>query len=597
MRIPVHSDAYQLRNLAPLRKILETTGLLLFTGLFVMTWVISVRAVRDAYTPEAIFYYFGNVLTDIRGEDRPLFILLCGSNLGSLTALFVLSRRLFSKTALRVRVRFALTLFAGLLVLLNSVLWATLRFGSLSNALMGPVSALTALVLLAYVAVPLRGMWIYPRWRNATGQIQRVVIVGGGFAGLYAAMALDRALGHRRDLSITVIDQNNYFLFPPLLPSAAVGAIETRQVTFPFRRIFETTNIQFRKARVERVDPDRQIVEAMLTDEAAPAITLGYDYLILSPGSQSNTFRTPGAAEHALFMRELGDALAVRDHIIACFERAATSTDRALQGELLRFVIVGAGPTGIELATEIHDLCHHVLGKRYPEVPADLIEILVVQSGPQILPGWHQSVIAMTSRKLETLKLQVLLDNRVTEVSPSHVVLKEGGRVATRTCVWCAGVAPSPLLARAGVPVDPSGRVPVAEDLRVPGRANLFVIGDGALCLSGGKPLPPLGQVAFQQGPHAARNLLALLRGHPTAPFRYFNYGALLSVGEHFAAVDLGGLRFSGFIGWLVWRTLYLMKLVGFSNKLRIVIDWTLDLLIERSITQLQDRPRSKSAP
>lgn len=585
-------DAYQLRNLPLHTKLLESLGLLFCSTILVLTWVLSVRAANEGYTAEAILYYWGNVLTDIRQEDSRLFLLLCAGNLGSTSAAFLISQRLFRRSAVRARVRTAMTLLAVSLLLLDCLLWGTLRFGSVMNTLMGPASLLTALVLLGYVAVPLRQMWFFERWHNPAGKQHRVVIVGGGFAGLYAALTLDRALGHHRDLQVTVIDQNNYFLFPPLLPSAAAGSIETRQVTFPFRRIFETTNVVFRKARVERVDPDSRVVVASAAQEQSSSeeVAIEYDYLILCPGSVSNTFRTPGAVEHALFMRQLGDAIAVRDRIIECFERAAAHTDRAAQQELLRFIIVGAGPTGVELASEIHDLIHQVLLKRYPEIDASLIEIVLVQSGPQVLPGWHKDIVRMTADKLATLRIHVLLDNRVKEVGPDYVVLKDGAVRRTRTCVWCAGVSPAPLLAQAGLPLHASGRVPVQEDLRVHGRDRVFVLGDAALLVDRdtGQPLPPLGQVAFQQGPHAARNILRILRGQPPLPFRYFNYGSLVSVGEHFAAVELGGVRLSGFVAWIVWRTLYLAKMVGLSNKIRIVIDWTLDLLIERSFTQIQ---------
>ncbi len=591
----MRSDAYQLRNLSVVRKLLESFGLLLFGAIFVGTFILSVRLANEAYTREAIFYYWGNVLTDIRMENKHQFMLLFAGNLGSMGLLFLISQRLFRRSALRVRVRFLLTLIAGFLTLLNALLWMTLRFGSIVNGIIGPVTALSALVLLGYLAVPFAQMWIYPRWSSPEGRKQRVIIVGGGFAGLYAALELDRSLGHCRDLEIMVVDQNNYFLFPPLLPSAATGTIETRQVTFPFRRIFETTNIAFRKAQVERVDPERNVIITNHASDTGNAKSeIAYDYLLLCPGSISNTFRTRGAAEHAMFMRQLGDAMAVRDRIIDCFERAAASTDRAECEELLRFVIVGAGPTGIELATEIHDLVHHVLLKRYPEIDRSLIEILLVQSGPQVLPGWNKSVVDITTKQLKTLDIKLLLDNRVKEVAADYVVLKDDSLKKTRTCVWCAGVRPSPLLGRAGVPLHESGRVLIDADLRVPGRKNMFVLGDAGYLIEpkSGQPLPPLGQVAFQQGPLAARNVIALLRGQPTRPFRYFNFGSLVSVGEHFAAVELLGVRLSGFIGWVVWRTLYLIKVVGLSNRVRILLDWTLDLLIERSFTQIQGRAR-----
>lgn len=603
----MRADAHELRNLPLGRKLIETAGLVGLTAVFVLTWALSLRSVREGYTSEAIFYFFGNVLTDLKQESPRMFLVLCAGNLGSMGALFLMSRRLFRRTALRSRVRFALSLLCSGLTLLCGLLWATLRFGSLTNTLMGPASALGALVLLLCAAVPLKQMWIYHRVRPsaprrdqppgsvappATGaRPRRVVLVGGGFAGLYAALELDRLVGHDRSLEIVVIDRNNYFLFPPLLPSAAAGTIETRQVTFPFRRIFETTNIAFRRATVERIDPDRRVIDAIVDREGvARGVEIEYDYLLLCPGSVTNTFRTPGAAEHALFMRELGDAIAARDQIIDCFERAAATPEENLRAQLLRFVIVGAGPTGLELATEIHDLVYDVLLKRYPEIDRRLVDIVLVQSGGQILPGWDERIVRTAAAHLATLRVRLVLDARVSAVSRDHVALQDGTMLRTRTCLWCAGVRPAPLLERAGLPLHASGRVPVGADLRVLGRDDVFVLGDAAYLVDErtGRPLPPLGQVAFQQGPRAARNVVALLEGRAPSPFRYFDFGALVSVGEHYAAVNLLGVRLSGFLGWFVWRTLYLAKMVGLSNKLRILLDWTLDLLIERSFTQLR---------
>jgi NADH:ubiquinone reductase (H+-translocating) len=195
--------------------------------------------------------------------------------------------------------------------------------------------------------------------------------------------------------------------------------------------------------------------------------------------------------------------------------------------------------------------------------------------------------VSQASAQLAAIGIELLLDRRVTGVGATSVTMKGGEVIRTRTCVWCAGVKPAPLLAKTGLPLHASGRVEVGPDCRVPSHPNVFVLGDAAFLTDKGRALPPLGQVAFQQGSHAAKNILRMLRSKPTLPFKYFNYGALVSVGEHFAAVDLMGVRLSGFVAWLIWRTLYLTKLVGFSNKVRVLLDWTLDLLVERSISQI----------
>jgi len=417
-----------------------------------------------------------------------------------------------------------------------------------------------------------------------------VVIVGGGFAGLYTALELDRRLGHHRSLEIVVLDRRNYFLFPPLLPSVATGAIETRQVTYPFRRIFEATSVVFRKETVESIDVGARVIHTRAdVDEKSTALhrELRYDALVLAPGSDTQTFRTPGVAEHAFFMRELGDAVSVRNHIIDCFELAAQEQSAERRAALLRFVVVGGGPTGVELMAEIRDLIEHVLTVRYPEVSPEEVDLVLVQSGAQILPGWHPTVVQRATDQLHALEVRTLTGRKVQSVSEFAVALDGGETLPARTTVWCAGVKPAGLLGAVDLPKHPSGRVPVEEDLRVPGRPEVFVLGDAALCQHEGKSLPPLGQVAFQQGTHTGKNLARLIRGEPLTPFRYFNYGALVSVGEHFAAIDLMGVRMSGALAWFIWRTLYLTKLVGFGNKVRVVLDWSLDLLVERSISQI----------
>jgi NADH dehydrogenase len=441
-------------------------------------------------------------------------------------------------------------------------------------------------------------MWWYRRWKSPTGKPIRVVIVGGGFAGLYAALGLNKKLGYNHDLELTLLDRRNYFLFPPLLPSAAAGTIETRQVSFPFRRIFETTNIAFRKVSVSEIDPRAGIVRGVIevstdpqTGERIERETIQpYDYLVFAPGSSNQTYDVPGVERYAFFMRELNDAVVLRNHVINCFERAAVMLDEGARREMLSFVIVGGGPTGVETASELHDLIENILLKRYPEIPPNLPQVTIMQSGSQILDGWSPEIVAMTRNQLEKMGIEVRLGMRVSKVG-AHSVQAGNVSLQTRTVVWTAGVKPSPLAARSGLELHSCGRIEVQEDCRARGYDNIFVLGDVAHYIDPRtrKALPPLGQVAFQQGTHTAKNLVRLLSGKGTKPFRYFNFGGLVSVGEHFAAVNLLGVTLSGFVGWFVWRTLYLFKLVGFGNKVRVVLDWTLDLVLERSISQIRD--------
>src|SRR5215469_10014952 len=583
-------DAHALINLSLPRKLLSTVGLLAGAALFVGGVALSVLLTNWNLTLGG-FFGWGAMLTKVRTYDARWFHGVFLAHLVSLALVGAIAHRLFWKVALGRRARAAVTGLLLGLTALDVLCWLLLPVVGVARALLGPVVAALGAGLAYLVARPLRDMWLYRRW-DASGRDEpyRVVIVGGGFAGLYTAMELDRLLGHHRRLAITVVDRRNYFLFPPLLPSVATGAIETRQVTYPFRRIFEATNVVFRKEMVESIDVRAKVVHtrADVDEQDAPCRReVHYDALVLAPGSVTQTFRTPGVAEHAFFMRELGDAVSVRNHIIDCFELAAQESSSERRAGLLRFVVVGGGPTGVELMAEIRDLIEHVLFLRYPEVDPGEVDLVLVQSAPQLLPGWHPRVVERASDQLRALEVRVLTGRKVQAVGDFGVTLDAGETLPTRTTVWCAGVKPAGLLGAVELPKHPSGRIPVGADLRVASHPEVFVLGDAALAHHDGKPLPPLGQVAFQQGTHTGRNLVRLLRGEPLKPFRYFNYGALVSVGEHFAAVDLLGVRMSGALAWFVWRSLYLTKLVGFGNKVRVVLDWTLDLLVERSISQI----------
>jgi NADH:ubiquinone reductase (H+-translocating) len=588
-------DNHSLINLSLPRKLLASLGLLVGVGLFFAALLVGVLVTE--YDPSVgAMLRWGASLGAVRVQHPLLFWALLIAHAASLALVLAVAGPLFARVAIARGARKVLLGSVVVLGALDLFSWLLLPLWPSAQRLLGLCAGLDGLLLLYLILRPLHDMWIYRRWRGNGGKPVHVVVVGGGFAGLDVATHLDRVLGYHRDLRITVIDRRNYFLFPPLLPSVAAGAIETRQVTYPFRRIFEATNIAFKKEFVDRIDLDRKVIHARVDIDDDPqtgdptviCCDTAYDYLVLCPGSDTHTFGTPGAREHAFFMRELGDAIAVRNQVIDCFERAARDDDPQRRREMLRFVIVGGGPTGVELASEIRDLIDHFLMRRYPELAADEIEVILVQSADQILPGWHASVVAAATKQLQTMGVKLLLSRKVVAVTPFAVRLDGDQKFDTRTCVWCAGVRAAPLLsACSGLPLHKTGRVAVDPDLRVPGRPDVFVLGDASLCMHEGKPLPPLGQVAFQQGKHTAANLVRLIRGEPTRPFQYFNFGALVSVGDRFAALELLGVRLSGRLAWFIWRTLYLVKLVGFGNRIRVVLDWTLDLIIERSISQI----------
>ncbi len=584
-------NVYTLRNLAVWTKLLLSSVLLVAFTLFGLGWVVSVTAVNWGLSLGTLLD-FGVRLSMLSPTLRAGLFL---AHLLSLLVILPVTLALIRHMPLPRLSRRALFVVASALAGLDVLFWLVVPvFAPARMALGVVVLGLTG--LFGYlIGAPLLAMWRRRNWPSPPEKPVRVVIVGGGFAGLYTAVGLDRELGYSERLELTVIDKKNYFLFPPLLPSVAVGAIETRQVTYPFRRIFEATNVRFKKETVEHIDLARRVVVSKVDVDAD--VSSGelrvrhdetpFDYLVLAPGSTTQTFGTKGS-DRAFMMRELGDAIALRNHIIDSFETAAREPDLELKKKMLRFVVVGAGPTGVEVASEVKDLVNEVLLPRYPELDASLIDVILVDSGQRVLGGWHAAVATSAETQLGGLGVRVLHGARVSEIGTDWVRLADGTCLEARTTCWCAGVKASPLLERTGLALDRAGRVEVDADCRVPAHPNVFVLGDAATYKGkDGRPLPPLGQVAFQQGSQTARNIARLLRGEGTEPFRYFDFGQLVSVGHQFAAVRLVGVRLSGFLAWVVWRTLYLGKLVGFGNKVRVVLDWTLDLFVERSSSQI----------
>lgn len=591
-------DNIRLPNLSFRRKALSTALIIVGLLLYSISWIYVVRILTNQDTKVLHGWNLGASLEMLEAINAMGYWQLFSLHAGSLISLLIPTYLLFRETSFNRRFRMVIVGITLLLVVFDLLLWLLAPYAPMRNIYVGSIGLLTTIPLTLFTITPLFQMWWYKRWKSPTGKPIRIVIVGGGFAGLYTALGLNKTLGYSHDLEIILLDKRNYFLFPPLLPSAAAGTIETRQVSFPFRRIFETTNIVFRKVSVSEVDPHAQIVRGVIevstdpiTGERIERETIQpYDYLLFAPGSSTETFNVSGVERYAFFMRELNDAVILRNHVIDCFERAAVLSDIDAQKEMLSFVIVGAGPTGIETASELFDLIENILLKRYPEIDRTMPTVMIVQSGDTILPGWDPSLIAMARAQLQKMGIIVHLGARVSEVGP-HFVRSGAMRIQTRTVVWTAGVKPSPLAMRSGLMLHSCGRIEVRDDCRAKNYETIFVLGDVAHYVDPrtNEVLPPLGQVAFQQGTHTAKNLVRLLCGKDTKPFRYFNFGGLVSVGEHFAAVNLLGIKLSGFIGWFVWRTLYLSKLVGFGNKVRVVLDWTLDLILERSIAQIRD--------
>ena len=301
---------------------------------------------------------------------------------------------------------------------------------------------------------------------------------------------------------------------------------------------------------------------------------LAYDYLIIAPGARHSYFAHPEWEEYAPGLKTVEDALAIRRRVLLAFERAERESDPARRRALLTFVVVGGGPTGVELAGAIAEIACKVMAKDFRNIDPRAARTILVEAGPRILPAFPAILSEKAERSLRRLCVDVRTGTSVASISPDAVSIG-GERVNAATVLWAAGVQPSPLARSLGVPLDRAGRVIVEPDLTVPGHPDVFVVGDLATCIGpGGRPLPGLAPVALQQGRHAARNILRAMRGKPLAPFRYRDRGTMATIGRAMAVADIRGWRLSGFPAWLVWCFVHILWLIGFRNRFAVLFEW-----------------------
>ncbi|HKC57895.1 MAG TPA: NAD(P)/FAD-dependent oxidoreductase [Vicinamibacterales bacterium] len=390
-----------------------------------------------------------------------------------------------------------------------------------------------------------------------------VVIIGGGFGGLSAAKALRKA-----PVRVTIIDRHNHHLFQPLLYQVATATLSPGDIASPIRWIL-------RKARNTHV----LLGEARAIDLAARRVSLAdgavvdYDYVILASGTSHTYFGHDEWEPYAPGLKTLEDALDIRRRILVAFERAERETDPARQQRLLTFVLVGGGPTGVELAGTLAEIARQTRGE-FRNIDTHATRIVVVEAGPTVLPSFAPKLRDAARRSLERLRVEVRENTTVTGVD-AHGVMLGTERLEAGTVLWTAGVAASAVTATLGVPRDRAGRVIVERDLSVPGHPEAFVIGDAsAFTDAAGHPLPGVAQVAMQGGVHAARTILQRLEGKPSQAFVYDDRGSMAIIGRGSAVADIRGLRFSGLLAWLAWLFLHIFELIGFRNRLVVMIEW-----------------------
>ena len=396
--------------------------------------------------------------------------------------------------------------------------------------------------------------------------IPTVVIVGAGFGGLRAARALRRA-----PVQVVLVDRNNYHLFQPLLYQVATAGLEPEQIAKPVRAILRgQQNLDFRMVEVTGVDLAGRRV--LTSDSPIP-----YDFLIIAAGAETNFFGLSGVERHGFGLKDVSDAVRIRNQVLACFERAMLEPDPERRRALLTFVVVGGGPTGVEMAGALAELTRLVLVKDYPRLNLKDVRVLLLEAGDRVLLGMPPRLSEIAAATLWKKHVEVRHGATVADFDGSCARLKSGEVIPARTLVWAAGVRAAPLVGGLGVPTARLGRVPVMPTLQLAAHAEVFVVGDAAYLEAAGEPLPMMAPVAIQMAETVADNIARRLRGEPAVPFRYRNPGSLATIGRNAAVARIYGISFKGFPAWVAWLVVHLIQLIGFRNKLFVLINWAWD--------------------
>ncbi len=411
----------------------------------------------------------------------------------------------------------------------------------------------------------------------------RVLILGGGFGGVYTALHLEQMLADQPDVEITLVNRENFFLFTPMLHEVAASDIDLTHIANPIRQLLRRA--RFFHGTVEAIDlPGQRVIVAHGPHQHTHA--LEYDHLVIALGSITNFFNLPGLAEHALTMKSLGDAIEVRNRVIANLEVAATECAAGVRVPLLTFLVAGGGFAGVETIAAINDFAREAL-HHYPLLSEAMLRFVLVHPGNHILAELGEELGRYAQAKLEARGVDIRLNTRVTDVSAEGVTLNDGSRIETHLVIWTAGTAANPVSAMLPCAIE-RGRIPVNAYLEVPDYPGVYALGDCALARDprSGEPYPPTAQHALRQGKVVAHNIAAAIRGGERAQFAYSTVGQLASIGRRTGVAKVFGRNISGFPAWWLWRTIYLSKLPRLEKKVRVTLDWTLDLLFSKDIVQ-----------
>ena len=413
----------------------------------------------------------------------------------------------------------------------------------------------------------------------------RILILGGGFAGLTVAMELERKLARDPSIEITLINRENFFLFTPMLHEVAASDLDLTTIVNPVRKMLKQVN--FFAGEVEQIDfEEKKVIVSHGFDHHSHA--LDYDFLVFGLGSVTNTYGLPGVQEHALTMKSLGDAMRLRNHLIAHLEEADSDCCKEKE-PLLTFVVAGGGFAGVETVAGVNDFVRGSL-RSYSHLSEEMVRVILIHSGSVILPELEASLGVYAQKKLTGRKVDIRLNTKIEGFSGGAVRLADGTTIPTNTLVWTAGTSPNPLLE--AIPcVKERGRLLVTEFLELQNWPGVWALGDCSAIpdRSTGKFHPPTAQHALRQAKVAAHNIIAAIRGTEKKRFDFSTIAQLATIGRRTGVANILGVNFSGFIAWWLWRTIYLSKLPRFEKKLRVAFDWTLDLFFSKDIVQFLD--------
>jgi len=430
---------------------------------------------------------------------------------------------------------------------------------------------------------------------------KRIIILGGGFGGLYAALRLEKTLARDPDVEILLVNRENFFLFTPMLHEVAASDLDLTHIVNPVRKLLK--RIEFFDGDVDDIDlPGRKVIISHGSEHHSHEVE--YDHLVIALGSITNFFNLPGLQERALTMKSLGDAIYLRNKLISHLEEADFECCTPERQELLTFVVAGGGFAGVETIASLNDFVREAL-RFYPNLREEFLRVVLVHPGPVILPELGEKLGAYAQQKLAGRKVEIKVNTRVTGISERGVELSDGSTILAKTLVWTAGTSPNPLLERLPCPKD-RGRLLVNEFLEVPDWPGVWALGDCALVpdRQSGKFCPPTAQHALREGKVLAENLVVTVRGGQKKPFMFTTIGQLATIGRRTGVANIMGINFSGFMAWWLWRTIYLSKLPRFEKKVRVALDWTLDLLFSKDLVQFvtlrsptMSRPDNDSRP